>query len=310
MRLRLQIMLKNVIVVREEFRSRNCSHISLLLLFVAAKEAHPPLRFLIKISHFLGSVSRGSICDLNDSISSSLRSHYLNRGASRLTPYSVTLGLNSAHHSPCISCQMKSSKYLLCCLLLTSCMIGSLVLIQFVHHAATFSPPQQGFASKTSHNHGALISNLSSIIIKDYNVYMMADPLSFSASLLAVLSAGISVGKAFNTLIQGYREAPAAITALSNEVSDLVLVLQEVRSRAATAIHGSNLAIAIGKADARLEELSIFVESLGLVTTDRTAKNTFDKARWVSRKKRARELKAGLKDVKNDIVLLLSASTL
>jgi hypothetical protein len=168
----------------------------------------------------------------------------------------------------------------------------------------------RGLLPKPRTTYGALISSLSSIIIKHYNVYMMADPLSFSASLLAVLSAGISVGKALNTLIQGYREAPAAITALSNEVSDLVLVLQEVRSRAATAINGSNLATAIGKADAKLEELSIFVESLGLATTDRTAKKAFDRARWVSKKKRARELKAGLKAVKNDIVLLLSASTL
>jgi hypothetical protein len=62
MKLRLRVILKNVIVVCEELRFRNCSHLSLLLLFVAVKEAQPhPLRFLKRISHFLGSASRGSI---------------------------------------------------------------------------------------------------------------------------------------------------------------------------------------------------------------------------------------------------------
>jgi hypothetical protein len=59
----------------------------------------------------------------------------------------------------------------------------------------------------------------------------MADPLSLSTSIIAVLGTSISVAKTLNTLIQGYREAPTAITALSNEVSDLVLVLSEIKNR-------------------------------------------------------------------------------
>jgi hypothetical protein len=109
-----------------------------------------------------------------------------------------------------------------------------------------------------------------------------------TSSLLAVLTSGISVGRALNTVIQGYREAPAAITALSNEVSDLVLVLQEVRSQVANVVDESILAAAIDKADAKLEELSNFVQSLGVPTTDRRTKKAFDRARRVGRKKRAR----------------------
>jgi hypothetical protein len=51
----------------------------------------------------------------------------------------------------------------------------------------------------------------------------MAESLSLSAFIIAVLGSSISVAKTLNTLIQGYGEAPTATTALSNEVSDLVL---------------------------------------------------------------------------------------
>lgn len=138
----------------------------------------------------------------------------------------------------------------------------------------------------------------------------MADPLSISASIIAVLGAGVSVSKALNTVIQGYREAPAAITALSNEVSDLVLVLQEVRSRVENLADGLNLTVAIRKADAKLGELRSFVESLGVLMVGTGTKNRFHKARWVARKKTARVLKQDLKDLKSDIILLLGARNL
>ena len=83
----------------------------------------------------------------------------------------------------------------------------------------------------------------------------MSEPLGVSASVIAVLGAGISIGRALNTVIQGYREAPKAITALSNEVSDLVLVLDEVRSRSIENNAGttsSNIAAAIARADTKL----------------------------------------------------------
>ena len=124
------------------------------------------------------------------------------------------------------------------------------------------------------------------------------------------MGAGVSVSKALNTVIQGYREAPAAIIALSNEVSDLVIVLQEVRSRVESLVDGLNLTTTIRKAEAKLGELRGFVESLGVLTAGRGTKNSFDKARWVARKKRARVLKEDLKDLKNDIILLLSARNL
>ena len=49
--------------------------------------------------------------------------------------------------------------------------------------------------------------------------------------------------------------------------------------------------------------MKTFVKSLG-------ATRAYDRARWAGRKKKARELKKELRDVKGDIVLLLNAGTL
>jgi hypothetical protein len=91
-------------------------------------------------------------------------------------------------------------------------------------------------------------------------------PLSLSASIIAVLSASISVAKTLNTLIQGYREAPIAITALSNEVSDLVLVLSEIKNRSLDGV-SNGLRMVLGRADHKLGEVKTFVDGLGVIGT-------------------------------------------
>ena len=55
----------------------------------------------------------------------------------------------------------------------------------------------------------------------------MADPLSITASIIAVIGAAESIGKAF-TQIRNIRNAPSEVLALINEVSDLRIILGDV----------------------------------------------------------------------------------
>jgi len=89
----------------------------------------------------------------------------------------------------------------------------------------------------------------------------MAESLSLSAFIIAVLGSSISVAKTLNTLIQGYGQAPAATTALSNEVSDLVLFLSEIKNRNLDE-PSEGLRTVLGKADHKLVELKCLLTAL------------------------------------------------
>lgn len=97
---------------------------------------------------------------------------------------------------------------------------------------------------------------------------------------------------------------------MSNEVSDLIVVLQEVRNRNLGDAPGGSLAAVLGRADVRLGELKMYVEGLGVVDPPGSWRRTYERVRWAEKKKRAQELKSGLRDVKGDIVLLLSSGIL
>jgi hypothetical protein len=59
----------------------------------------------------------------------------------------------------------------------------------------------------------------------------MADPLSATGFIVVIIGATASISKTLKRLIQGYHEAPVAIVAFFNEISDLGLVLQGVETR-------------------------------------------------------------------------------
>ena len=56
----------------------------------------------------------------------------------------------------------------------------------------------------------------------------MADPLSLTASIIAVLGATDSVGKALSK-IKYLKESPNELLALINEVSDFKIVLYDIK---------------------------------------------------------------------------------
>jgi len=58
----------------------------------------------------------------------------------------------------------------------------------------------------------------------------MADPLSFTASVIAVVGAATNVINTSSSLIKTLRHAPTEICALINEVEDLRAVLVDVEA--------------------------------------------------------------------------------
>ena len=139
--------------------------------------------------------------------------------------------------------------------------------------------------------------------------HTMPDPLSVSASLVAIVGAGISVGKTLEALIRDYRETPVAVTALSNEVSDLVLVLTEVRAvvdQNAGQTVQTTLVTVLERADAKLVLLKTFVDGL-----DAAGKlDRVERVKWTRKKKKAALLKKELAVIKGDLILLMGSRVL
>jgi Fungal N-terminal domain of STAND proteins len=139
----------------------------------------------------------------------------------------------------------------------------------------------------------------------------MADPFSISVSILTVLGSGMTVAKTLNSLISGYKTAPAAILALSNEVSDLILLVQEIRDRGLGGETAAKLSIFLDRAESKLKEVQLFVESVGVLGASKPNRMRYEKLSWAAKKSRkADELKRDLHDVKLSIILVLSTATM
>ncbi|CZR57766.1 uncharacterized protein PAC_07655 [Phialocephala subalpina] len=138
----------------------------------------------------------------------------------------------------------------------------------------------------------------------------MSDPLSISASVLAVLGTAISISKAITAMIQAYDEAPVEIAALRNEIIDLAFVLEQVRSRALHEYSVSRLATLLARADTKFEELRQFVASLGVIGTAGKWRRNFERVKWTEKKRKAQELKSELYHVKDNMMLFLCTGIL
>jgi cob(I)alamin adenosyltransferase len=135
-------------------------------------------------------------------------------------------------------------------------------------------------------------------------------------SVLTVLGSGMTAAKALNSLISEYRNAPAAILALSNQVSDLIILIQEVRDKSLGCDTTMKLSVVLDRADAKLQELNHFIKKAGVLDTGRlsiskTTRRRYEKLSWAaSNNRKAQELKQDLQDVKLSIILLLSTATM
>jgi Fungal N-terminal domain of STAND proteins len=139
----------------------------------------------------------------------------------------------------------------------------------------------------------------------------MADPLSVTASVIAVLGAAVNAAQTIQNLIRTLRQAPDELLALSNEVSDFRLVLHEIdlSAQGQDVAYNSTSAILriLSRAEAKLDELDRFVK--GFVRPHLSTVTKVDRVRWMKEKNNAQAIQSELRAMRMDLATLLVAKT-
>ena len=164
----------------------------------------------------------------------------------------------------------------------------------------------------------------------------MADPLSIAVSAMTMIGACGACAKQLNDLRRAFRDAPAEILALSNEISDMTVVLTEVnticqepamtlklvmqrttencflicddssaRKHRDSQFHDL-LSAQLDRAKQVLAELATLAES---VYNDSHSGARVNKLGWLRKKQGAGKLQAQLKDTREKIHMLLCMKT-
>ena len=137
----------------------------------------------------------------------------------------------------------------------------------------------------------------------------MADPLSITASIIAVLGAAEGVNKTLSK-IKSLRHAPNEVLALINEVSDLRLVLGEVErcvirdaSRPSSPIEQlQTMSTLVERAKNTLLELDQLIQYRLLKATSRSAELKVSRREWAAAKPVIERFRQGLRDIRLNIV--------
>lgn len=140
------------------------------------------------------------------------------------------------------------------------------------------------------------------------------DPLSITAGIVGILAAAASTGRAFEELRQLCKTLPGKLHALSNEVSDLELVLHQVASvikkrtgDPALKEQGEHVQLLLKQAYAKLAELRIIVETFTHIA--KTAKApVFQAFAWRKHQSRLQALQEDIKTIKRSLNIMLGAS--
>ncbi|MCJ1314219.1 hypothetical protein MMC25_007899 [Agyrium rufum] len=139
--------------------------------------------------------------------------------------------------------------------------------------------------------------------------------LSLLVNVANLLDMGIRCRKSISDLVRQYRDAPNELIALSNEVSDLNIVLTEIEStynslsahaggpqtRFATALAGQ-----LATAKANLNKLDSLTRSLSTALPSGSVK--FNNFAWLSKRNLAIKLKDSIRDTRSNITLLLGST--
>ncbi|KAI4174725.1 MAG: hypothetical protein LQ343_002096 [Gyalolechia ehrenbergii] len=146
------------------------------------------------------------------------------------------------------------------------------------------------------------------------------DPVSVAASLLTLLGAAATAGRALDRL-SSLKHAPDHLIALVNEVSDLRVVLHNVRDavqvRAKTTQECGNLAHIVHRASVKMSELNRLIYG-NLVKTGGTGCNSLADEDTVKASRRAflrhsgkiRALKDDLQELKLSLLVAMGTLTL
>jgi hypothetical protein len=143
------------------------------------------------------------------------------------------------------------------------------------------------------------------------------DPLSIITGALAVAQLAAATCDAFSTLRSICKTLPGRLHALNNEVVDIELVLNQVakvvEDRASSPISEAgqaNIPQLLKRADAKLNELKVFIERL-IKTSDRTNAKLpplFGAFAFQKQQGRLAELQEDIKTVKCSLNIMLGAS--
>lgn len=134
------------------------------------------------------------------------------------------------------------------------------------------------------------------------------DPLSVTASILALLGAGGKVGTACKKII-ALRHAPAGLMALNNEVTDLHILVQDVDDilRQDSETSGTDTPPSVTSALKRTRATLLRLETLiayELTTPSASNESRLDRSVWLRAESRVQKLKD---DIRADRVALTSA---
>ncbi|KAI4232309.1 MAG: hypothetical protein LQ349_005098 [Xanthoria aureola] len=144
------------------------------------------------------------------------------------------------------------------------------------------------------------------------------DPISVAASVLTVLGAAATAGRALDR-ISSSRQAPEHLIALVNEVSDLRVVLHNVRDalqdRDKASQECGNLGFIVQRATLKLSELNRLIYGNLLKTNN--GRDPFDDDDTIKASRRAflrhggkvKSLKGEIRDIKTSMLVAMGAMT-
>ena len=134
------------------------------------------------------------------------------------------------------------------------------------------------------------------------------DPLSLTASIIAIVGVGGEVAKAVRKLAS-LKDAPGLILALNNEISDLYLVILAIRdiyqrqrasfSSSPETLTTDNIVIStLTQANDKVLELKALHRRLTSRTTGSSNLNTLNKASWLRERKNVKKIQEDLHTVR------------
>lgn len=135
------------------------------------------------------------------------------------------------------------------------------------------------------------------------------DPLSVTASIVAVVGAASSVGRTLSKLAS-LRGAPNTIQALNNEIEDLRLILQEIDTLLRRDIDSSgpslhqSLSSALQRAKDKLLELEVILE-YQVMTVDDHGNAAVNRFGWARQQTTIQRIQEDLRSIRLDLIAAL-----
>jgi hypothetical protein len=149
--------------------------------------------------------------------------------------------------------------------------------------------------------------------------YLPMDPLSFTASLIAVIGTAATVAKELNALQVSLPDASGLLSALINEISDLRIILEACSSAVTELYRTSNTANPstpladaekiLNRTKCHLEDLEKAILSCFKGSSDLSNISRGVKLRWLREKGKVERLQGKLRDSKQHLLMLLESQS-